>query len=205
MSRRNLFVLVGIVLIAVIGIVIWQSGGLQREKPTAAKIGVLLPFTGSLAAFGESTLSGVELALAEVNTSGGILDGKLELVTADTETNPQAAVLAAQTLVNIGRVSGIVGAMASGVTIPVAQSVASVAGVPIVSPSATSPVLSQLNDKDFLFRTTPHDAVQGILLSKLVSEQGSDIVAVLYRNDDYGRGLAESFAVNYTGQITSIV
>ncbi|MCZ6763696.1 MAG: ABC transporter substrate-binding protein, partial [Alphaproteobacteria bacterium] len=195
----------GILAIIVVAIAIWQTRSDDDRLPVSAKIGGLLPFTGDLAAFGKSTLSGIELAVAEVNAAGGVIGGRLELIVGDTETNPQAGVIAAQKLAGVDGVSGIVGARASGVTIPVAQSVAAVSGVPMVSPSATSPVITGLADNDFLFRTTPHDAVQGVLLADLVTDQGIDRVAMLYRNDDYGKGLAEAFAVNYTGHITSII
>lgn len=197
---------IAVLLLAVAaGLAVWQMGEDAPETTQGAKIGGLLPFTGSLAAFGQSTLSGIELAVIEVNAAGGLLGGEFQLVTGDTETNPQAGVLEAQRLINVDGVSGIVGAMASGVTIPVALSVASVAGVAMISPSATSPAVTALEDGDFLFRTTPHDGVQGILLARLVTAQGIDVVAVLYRNDDYGRGLAEAFSVNYSGDITSII
>lgn len=202
---RKLMVFIGaFVLLGIGGTAAWYVFGPARELPTAARIGGLLPLTGSLGAFGQASLTGIELAVSEVNKAGGVLDGKLELVTKDTETNPQVGVMAAHALVNEG-VSGIVGAMASSVTIPVANSVARIAGVALVSPSATSPVLTGLADNDFLFRTTPHDALQGELLAQLVKEQGVDTVAILFRNDDYGRGLAEIFSVNFDGVITAIV
>ncbi len=203
---RKITILAGVVvLIGLSGAAAWRFFGPSAELPVTARIGGLLPLTGSLSAFGQASLIGVELAIREVNDAGGVLNGRLELVTADTETNPQAGVMAAQSLTNIDGVSGIVGAMASSVTIPVAQSVAKFTGVSLISPSSTSPILSDLADDDFLFRTTPHDEIQGKLLAQLAEDQGVETVAILFRNDDYGRSLAEIFSLNFDGIVTAIV
>jgi ABC-type branched-subunit amino acid transport system substrate-binding protein len=79
------------------------------------------------------------------------------------------------------------------VTIPVAQSVTSESKVPQISPASTSPVITDLDDNDFLFRSVPSDAFQGVAMSELVEEAGFENVATLYVNNDYGEGLAVSF------------
>ncbi len=66
-------------------------------------------------------------------------------------------------------------------------------GVVMVSPSATSPALSTIDDKGFFHRTAPSDARQGQVLADILSSRGIDEVAVTYTNNDYGKGLAESF------------
>ncbi|MGH6945021.1 MAG: ABC transporter substrate-binding protein, partial [Geminicoccaceae bacterium] len=123
----------------------------------------------------------------------------------DDATNPQTGVDAAQRLVNIENVAGIVGALSSGVTIPIATSVTAPAGVPQISTASTSPVITTLDDNGFLFRTCPQDALQGEVLGDLVSQQGIDRAAVVYVNNDYGKGLAESFTNAYGGEVTASV
>jgi ABC-type branched-subunit amino acid transport system substrate-binding protein len=163
----------------------------------AVKIGALLPMTGDLQAYGESSYTGVKLAEKEINAAGGVLDADLQIKVGDTQTKPQAGIDAAQKLVSIEGVSGIVGALSSGVTIPVAQSVTSSAGVPQISPASTSPVITDLKDKDFLFRSVPSDAFQGVALAQVIKEAGFSNVATLYVNNDYGEGLAQSFAKSF--------
>ena len=163
----------------------------------AVKIGALLPMTGDLQAYGESSYTGVKLAEKEINAAGGVLDADLKIKVGDTQTKPQAGIDAAQKLVSIEGVSGIVGALSSGVTIPVAQSVTSSAGVPQISPASTSPVITDLKDKDFLFRSVPSDAFQGVALAQVIKEAGFSNVATLYVNNDYGEGLAQSFAKSF--------
>jgi len=153
------------------------------------KLGAIIPMTGDLQAYGETTLNGVRLAEKEINAAGG----SLSVVVGDTQTAPQAGVDAAQKLVSVEKVSGMVGALSSGVTIPIAQSVSAVVGVPQISGASTSPVITNLEDNDFLFRTVPSDAGQGTALAQVTKERDIDTVAIMYVNNDYGKGLADSF------------
>jgi branched-chain amino acid transport system substrate-binding protein len=176
--------------------------------PTAAqdvKIGAIMSTTGPLQVFGEAGLNGIRLAIDQVNEGGGILGRQVALVAADDATNPQVGVDAAQRIVNVDGVAGIVGALSSGVTIPIATTVSATAGVPQISTASTSPVITTLEDNGFLFRTTPHDALQGVVLADVVSQQGIGKVAVVYVNNDYGKGLADAFAEAFSGEVTASV
>lgn len=168
-----------------------------------AKVGALIPLTGGLQSYGEASLNGMRLAIAEVNAAGGVLGGEVELIVGDTQTKAQTAIDSAKKLVSVDGVSGILGALASGNTIPVATSVAAVDGVPQISNASTAPAITTLEDGDFLFRTVPSDAYQGVVLADLVDAAGIGSVAILYINNDYGVGLAESFAANYGGTVAS--
>lgn len=172
------------------------AGAVAAVGPAAAqdvKIGAAMPLTGDLAAFGENDAKGVELAVNEINAQGGVLGQELGLAIADTRTSPQAGVDAARKLVNVENVAGIVGALSSGVTIPIARTVTSQEGVPQISNASTSPVITGLEDNGYLFRTVPSDKLQGKVLGDIVHEQGVRDVAAVYVNNDYGEGLAEVF------------
>jgi ABC-type branched-subunit amino acid transport system substrate-binding protein len=162
------------------------------------KIGALVPLTGDLQAYGEASLQGIQLAAKHINAQGGVLGGDAVIAVGDTQTTPQVGVDAAQKLVNVEGVSGIVGALSSGVTIPASSSVTSQAGVPQISGASTSPEITTLNDNDFLFRTVPTDAVQGLALSEITNNQGYKKVGVVYINNDYGDGLAKAFSEAFT-------
>ncbi len=161
------------------------------------KVGALMPMTGALAEYGEHSLNGIKLAAEQINDAGGVLDGQVEVVVGDTQTNPQAGVLAAKQLISVNNVTGFVGALSSGVTIPIAKSVSSVSGVPQISSASTAPTITGLADNDFLFRTTPHDALQGVVLGDVVHDSGYKKVAIIYVNNDYGQGLADAFAESF--------
>lgn len=165
--------------------------GIAQAEPL--RVGALMPMTGDLQAYGESSRNGVELAIKEINAAGGVMGEPIALEVSDTQTQPQAGVDAAQRLVSVQNVSAIVGALSSGVTIPVASSVTSSEGVPQISNASTSPVMTELEDNDFLFRTTPSDAFQGTALASVAIEKGIDSAAILYINNDYGEGLADAF------------
>lgn len=162
----------------------------------SANVGVILGFTGPLASITPSMAAGAELAFKEVSDSGALLDGlTLTPVRGDsTCIDAAAATAAAERLVTSDKVVAIVGADCSGVTTAVATNVAVPNGIVIISPSATSPSLSTLDDKGFFFRTAPSDARQGEVLAQVLKDRGVTEVAVTYTNNDYGKGLSESFA-----------
>jgi len=182
--------------------------GVAMAAPAMAeplRIGALMPMTGDLQAYGEADLKGVEFAVKQINDAGGVNGAPVDLVVADTQTKPQAGVDAAQKLVNIDGVHAIVGALSSGVTIPVARTVTSREGVPQISNASTSPTITKLDDNDFLFRTVPSDAYQGVALAKLVADKGLTDLGVLYVNNDYGQGLANAFAEAFGGTVTASI
>lgn len=184
-------------IIALAGALLLAAGAAPAADDV--KIGALMPMTGALAEYGESSLNGVKLAEKHINANGGLLGGRVKVVVGDTQTNPQAGVAAAKQLVSANQVVGIVGALSSGVTIPVSKSVTAPSRVPQISSASTAPTITGLDDQDFLFRTTPHDALQGVVLGDIVDENGLKNVAIIYVNNDYGKGLADAFVGRYTG------
>ena len=158
-------------------------------------LGIILGFTGPLESITPGMAASAELAMKEASDSGKLPGGiTLNPVRADsTCIDAAAATTAAQQLVSSQNVAAIVGADCSGVTTAIANNVAVPAGVVMVSPSATSPALTTIEDNGFFFRTSPSDARQGEILANLVKEKGIEEVAVTYTNNDYGKGLADSF------------
>lgn len=161
------------------------------------KIGALLPMTGDLQAFGEPSANGVRLAIDEINEQGGVLDQDLQLAIGDTQTLAQAGIDSANRLASVENVAGIVGAMSSGVTIPVARSVTRERGIPQISNASTSPVITTLDDNGYLFRSVPSDALQGVVLGDIVYDHDYRSVSIIYINNDYGEGLAEEFTKQF--------
>ncbi|MDE2966525.1 MAG: ABC transporter substrate-binding protein [Chloroflexota bacterium] len=177
----------------------------QQDQPAAPvaegplKIGFLADFSGPLAEFGPAIQTGVELAIKHLNDAGGVLGHDVELVVGDTGLDPTQATEEARRLIEVEGVHAIVGPLASSITLAVTESVAASAGVPIISPSATSPQLTIAEDNDYLFRSTTSDAAQGPVLAQLAADQGLSNVGVLFLNDPYGQGLAEAFAGAWGG------
>ena len=163
------------------------------------KIGVLLGFTGPIESLTPDMASGAELAMKEATDSGAFMGGSsVTPVRADsTCADAAAATAAAERLITSDGVSGIMGADCSGVTIATLQNVAMAKGVAMISPSATSPALSTLEDSGLFFRTAPSDARQGQVVAEMLMEKGIKSVAITYTNNDYGKGLADSIQMNY--------
>ncbi|WP_415402864.1 ABC transporter substrate-binding protein [Tateyamaria sp. SN3-11] len=161
------------------------------------RIGIILGFTGPIESLTPSMADGAELAMKEVTDSGLLLDSAtVSSVRADsTCVDAGAATAAAERLVTSDQVDGIMGADCSGVTGAILNNVAVANGVVMVSPSATSPGLSHNDNEDngLFFRTAPSDARQGVVMTQVLMEEGINEVAVTYTNNDYGKGLADSF------------
>jgi len=174
------------------------SGNAQADGHEI-KIGVLLGFTGPIESLTPAMAASAELAMKEISDSGALLGGKkLVPVRADsTCVDAAAATAAAERLVTSDKVTAIYGADCSGVTTAVANNVAVPNGVVMISPSATSPALTTIKDKGYFFRTAPSDARQGQVLAKIARDRGVKNIAITYTNNDYGKGLAESFGAAF--------
>jgi len=159
------------------------------------KMGVIIGFTGPIESLTPDMADGAELAMAEANASGALLDGStVTSVRADsTCIDAGAATAAAERLITSDGVKGIMGADCSGVTSAILSNVALANGMVMISPSATSPALSTAEDNGLFFRTAPSDARQGVVMTEVLMEEGIKEVAVTYTNNDYGKGLADSF------------
>ncbi len=96
------------------------------------------------------------------------------------------------------------GPTASAVSLPVAETVSGPAGVPTISPSATSPQLTVAADDGCFFRTALSDTAQGPVLARLTGERGFDNVGLLYIDAPYGQGLARSFEDSWEGALRAV-
>lgn len=178
--------------------------GFGQEK---VKIGSLMALTGGLAQYGSPIKNGAQLAVNQLNEAGGVLGRELELVVKDTQSERGPARDAASKLVNLEGVEVIVGALSSGSTIAV-STVTSAKDVVLISPSATSPAITNLQDNDYTFRTCLGDSYQGIVLGKLASNLEYEKVSTVFVNNAYGKGLAEIFKENFEeagGEVTAMV
>jgi len=163
------------------------------------KIGVLLGFTGPIESLTPDMASGAELAMKEASDSGAFMGGsKITSVRGDsTCVDAAAATATAERLITSDGVKAIMGADCSGVTTAVLQNVAVAKGVVMISPSATSPALSTVEDNGLFFRTSPSDARQGQVLAEILKEKNVKSAAISYTNNDYGKGLADSIQTNF--------
>jgi len=165
------------------------------------KMGIILGFTGPIESLTPDMANSAEMAFTEASNSGQLLGGqRISVIRADsTCIDSSAATAAAERLITSDKVAGIMGADCSGVTTAIANNVAVPNGVTMISPSATSPALSTIADNGYFFRTAPSDARQGQVLAEITMERGFKNVAVTHFNNDYGKGLADSYINAYKG------
>ena len=159
------------------------------------KMGIILGFTGPIESLTPAMRDSAKLAFKEASDSGSLLGGETITVLEGDSTcvDSAAAQAAAEKLVADG-VAAIMGADCSGVTGAIATNVAIPNGVVMISPSATSPGLTDLDDNGLFFRTAPSDARGGQILADITKDRKIKSVAVTYTNNDYGKGLADVYA-----------
>lgn len=163
-----------------------------REGDGTLLYGQLLPETGDLSAIIDSLSTPIDIAVEEINAAGGVNDADVEVVSADTGTDPQIASNALDDLLAEG-VDVILGAAASGVSLAIVDSAVD-EGVVMCSGSNTSPELTDIEDDGLYFRTAPPDKLQGPALAELISSDGVGSIAIIARNDSYGVGFTDAIA-----------
>src|SRR5574341_1099882 len=138
------------------------------------------------------------LAIDQINARGGVAGGRLlDLRFVDDSGNPDVAVRVAQALYDDRRVIAVVEHVTSGPTIAAARVYGSGANpLAVISPSASSPELSGINP--WFFRVCPTDVSHGPALARYARQTlGARRAAVLYANDDYGRGIRHLFVAEF--------
>ena len=173
----------------------------STEEPL--RIGLLLNVSGASDRAVERQQS-FELAIKHVNEAGGILGWPVESIVAESTLDPETTVVEVRRLVEEEGIHALVGPSTSASSLPVVEQVTGPAGVPTMSPSATSPLLTDAADNDFFFRTALSDRAQGPVMAHLVQDQGFSNVGVLYRDDAWGTGLFESFREAWTGPLRAV-
>ena len=171
----------------------------------AIDLGILMGVTGGLEQLGPPIRDAAEVAVDQVND--GDVDLEVNTQFEDTGTNPDDGIMGAESIRDAG-VPMFVGALASDVSIPVAESVAIPDGLVMNSPASTAPAYTDL-EGDYTFRTTISDAYQGLVLAEVARDRlGAETAAWIGRDDPYGRGLGEQFALafeNEGGEVTAEV
>jgi len=180
-----------------------SDGDMEESEPI--QVGAVLPFSGDLADFGTPMMNGLRLAQADINAAGGPLGREIELLDGDTNTDPTQGVNAASKLVDTDGVPYLIGAVSSGVTISIAQSVTIPKGVLHNTPASSSPTISTLDDDDLVFRTRTNDRFVAKVMARIISDEGADSAAVIYINNDFGLALADTFESAFQGTTTAKV
>ncbi|MDO4724986.1 MAG: high-affinity branched-chain amino acid ABC transporter substrate-binding protein [Comamonadaceae bacterium] len=172
---------------AIAGALAFSAGAYAQN----IKIAVVGPTTGALTQYGDMVKEGVETAIEQINAGGGVLGKQLEAVYIDDACEPKQGPVAANRVVN-DKIGYVVGGVCSGATIAAAP-IYDEEGVVMVTPSATSPALTDGKDYQFIFRTIGRDDQQGPAAAKFIIEKVKPSkVAVLHDKASYGQGIASA-------------
>ncbi len=166
------------------------------------KIGAYLPMTGAVAAYGQDAWNGIQIAK---DMKPNVLGKKIELALADTKSDKIEAANAVSRLIEKDKVSALIGEMISGNTLaggPIAEK----AKIPMVSPTATNPLVTQ--GKKYVFRVCFIDPIQGEIAAKYAINnlKAKKAALIVDKSQDYCVGLAKFFKDNFTklgGQIVA--
>jgi branched-chain amino acid transport system substrate-binding protein len=201
---RTRRILVVALLLSVLALSACQSGGGNQVK-----VAILAPLSGDVATFGESTRDGVLLAVKEWNEDGGVLGKEIEVVVEDSQCSPEAAVSAANKVIDQNGVKFIIGEVCSSASIPVSEIVTD-KEVLQISPTSTNPSVTvdeDGNTKPTVFRACFIDPFQGSVAAKFAMDNlGAQTAAVfLDQGNDYVRGLAEVFINEFSAMGGDVV
>jgi len=163
-----------------------SGGDMDRE----IRYGVLMPETGDLGSLGVPIRDGARLVGRQLEGETGFT---FDVGTADTQTDPQAGISSANSLVDSGY-PAIVGPAASNVNLQVTRQSFIPNEVVGISPSSSAPAVTSLDDNDYIFRTAPSDALQGPVIAQVAANEfDASSVSTMFLNDDYGQALESAF------------
>ncbi|MBP2563438.1 branched-chain amino acid transport system substrate-binding protein [Neorhizobium galegae] len=134
------------------------------------RLGALTPLTGSGGPYGPVMVKAIQAVAGEVNKAGGVLGRQIEIISEDDQTNPEAGVRAARKLVDVDKVSAILGTWASSVTTAVAP-ICWESGTLLATVSGAD-AITALPHQGYIIRTQPTTILQGRKFGEFAVEQG---------------------------------
>src|SRR5712691_767860 len=200
-ARRSLSVAAAFLLPVTMLSACSSAGGAGSAK-ASLPVGGLTLLTGQFASFGQGALQGLKAGAAEVNSAGGVMGHKLNLIVADSTSDPVDAIPAAVKLVNINHVL-----FEDGVAGPLADATASIftkAGIPFLTPGGD--VNFDHNTNPMVWRLTPSDSQLGVGMALYAHRKGYQSAAMLFTNNSTSTGLAQVVQRSFTalgGKIVS--
>jgi ABC-type branched-subunit amino acid transport system substrate-binding protein len=186
-----------------------ETEGDMGGEPIA--LGSIFPVTGTNSAYGGGHQQAFNLAVEEINGSGGVLGGReLTTVNRDTEGSPSRAAQKFRTMINQEGVVGLVGPYSSGIGTTLAP-IARDNQVMEISNGNTSPALAtagvnESNGQKYYGRTAPNDVQQALVMARVLNQSiEAETASFLYVDNPYGQGLAEAASESFEGETLNMV
>jgi branched-chain amino acid transport system substrate-binding protein len=170
----------------------------------AIRLGLFGALSGSEAGLGQYTDMGATLALEEVNAAGGVLGRRLEMVREDNRTMAGESATAVKKLLSRDQVVAVIGDGNSGRCLE-AGPLCQAAGVPMVSPAATNPKVTEIGD--CIFRVCFTDPFQGAVMARFAREtlHLSKVGLLVDASAPYSLGLASVFRERFAAEGGTVV
>ncbi|MEL7461417.1 MAG: ABC transporter substrate-binding protein [Pseudomonadota bacterium] len=182
-------------LAMVLGLAMLPTLSLAQDCTT--KIGAVLPTSVD---WGRPIAETAQFAVDQVNAAGGVAGCQIEMVLRDTQVDPKVGVDAAKALVDLEGINLLLGAVSSGVSMPILTSVTVPGDVLQMSCCSSSTAFTALAEEGktggLWFRTFATTGVQSAVAAKVAGDQGFGSVAILYKNDDWGQDMARLVAAD---------
>jgi len=160
-------------------------------------VGVVLPFTGEAAPYGEHIREGINLAVEEVNATGGVKGKPLKVLFEDSATDDETGKAAARKLIQQDHVLAIIGGATSSVTLAILEDVCEPAKVVLLSPAASSPNLS--GKSPYFLRVYPSDTLEAARMADMAGhELRLKRLVIFAEAGEYGRGYKKALMDRYT-------
>jgi branched-chain amino acid transport system substrate-binding protein len=170
----------------------WASFGVRSAvlAQDTIKIGEFGSLTGGNASFGISQNNGVQMALEEVNSAGGVLGKKIELTVEDNQTKQGQTTTIVKKLISEDHVVALIGEVASSKTLEAAP-IAQASKIPLIATAATNPAVTQTGD--YVFRVCFTDDFQAVVIARFVLEtlQKKKVAFMTDVKQDYSVGLTK--------------
>lgn len=155
-------------------------------------VGALNPVSGAGSPYGSGMQKSIAMAADEINADGGACGREIKVVSEDTQTSPDAAVLAAKKLVDVNKVQVVMGTWSSGVTLAV-MPITTAAGIPEMNTSG-APAISTEDKADLVWRFQATNGRFGQAFAKIAKARGFKRPATMAYNNASGLGNTEGFA-----------
>jgi len=173
---------VGVIAVIAIGMFVYL--GKSDGKRESIKIGAVLPLTGIMANYGISLKQGIDLAVNEINSSGGINGVPILVLYEDSKSDAKIGVSAFNKLVSINNVPIVFGSLTS--VILAIQPIADEKQIVLINSSAISPNICEKANK-FLFSVMVNGATEAIFMAKdFQTKYPNEKLAILYSNNPSG-------------------
>jgi branched-chain amino acid transport system substrate-binding protein len=179
-------------LIVILGLLIVFPFGCSKKEPQDKfiNLGASFPLSGDNASYGNDARQGIELALDEINASGGIKGKKVVVAFEDDVVDPQKGVNIMLKFATVEKVPVVIGSAGTGVTLAMAP-IANKKKVVLISPISSGAAVTEAGP--FVFRTCPSDSAQAEIVADWMLEKNLKNVGVLYVNNAWGVGLQKAF------------